>query len=236
MHINKKAQFATEYLVITGIALSIIAVFIAYVLVYYSSYTTESNNDQLSTITSSIVQQANYVFSEGIGSKTSFTIDFPTIQTLNSFFCGDYIKITSPQYSSIGRAEVKLEGVLPATSGNYVMYARYNQTGIVEIGFDSPVTYINYSYSYSGSYLCYNLTIFNNKYIAFPAAYNITMFTSAGAYINSTIGASGVYPTSNCGAATGELYLHNTIPPEAIIDVFSTQTGGNVVAPSCFYT
>ncbi len=231
MHMNKKAQFITEYIIVIGIALSIIAVFLVYVLVYYSGYSNSSNSNQISTITNSIVQEANYVFSEGVGSKTSFTLGFPDLQVINSFFCGDYIKVTSSQYSSVSRADEELEGLLPLKQGTYVMYARYNQTGIVQIGLDSGVSYINYTYSYDSSkdLLFYNLTFFDSQYlissgVAGIVPYNITVFSVNGVYLNSSTS------LSVDDFAYGELTLKPT-PSEAIIDIFVN----GAVAPSCFY-
>ena len=75
--IQRKAQFTTEYLIIIGIAFGLIAIFLVYAFVYYSSYNNGAGYQQVQNAAVSITQQARYVGSAGIGSKSIFTQYFP---------------------------------------------------------------------------------------------------------------------------------------------------------------
>ncbi len=235
MYFDRRGQFTTEYLVVIAIALSVIVAFLVYVFIFYSGYASSSNSDQVATAVNSVVQEANYVSSEGLGSKTSFPLTFPSIQALNSYFCGTYIKISSSSYSSIERANTRISGVLPLTPGTYVMYAKYAGAGTVQIGVRGSISYINATYAVNFSsvesgenyaHISYNLSFFDSNYLAAGAtAFNVSVYTPSGTILKSVTGTSN----SN-GIAAGSLNV-GTVLAEYIIDVFALQA--NVFAPSC---
>jgi hypothetical protein len=237
MKLNAAGQFTTEYLVIIGIALTIIVAFLVYVFIFYGSYYSSSVSNQVTTVANAIVQGANYVSSEGVGSKTSLTIDFPLLENISgisSYFCGSYVKISSSTYSSIAQANVDLEGLLPSSAGNYVVYATYASPNLVQIGLNAPITYINSTYTINVNSLTYNLSFFNASYL--PAAstkFNLSIFSPSGSLIKSVTG------TANAKGFFYNSVTLTTVLPEFIMAVFPSTSSGKsiaVVAPSCFAT
>ncbi len=225
---EKRGQFMLEYIIIISIALSIIAFFLVYIFVYYSSYYNTSVSSKASIMATTLTSEANYVVDEGLGSKVSFLLNVPQLTVLGSFFCGNYVKISSGMSSYVQSAKSNLVGVLPTTPGNYVMYTTYNNTGRVQIGFQANITYINYSYLLNGNTLNYNLEFFGEDYTPTAStSYNVSVFTYGGQYINSTVG------SATNGKAASSLYL-SQVPSVLLIDVFVL--GTNIVAPSCFQT
>jgi hypothetical protein len=226
---GRKGQFTTEYLIIVSIALLIIGFFLIYVFVYYSSYYNASVASKVSTTATSLVKEANYVTNEGLGSKISFSLTVPQLTLLGSFFCGNFVKVSSGTYSYIQNAKLNIVGILPMTPGNYIMYAMYNNSDRVQIGFEADITYINYSYSISGNTLNYNIEFFGSKHTPTAlTAYNISVFTYGGQYINSTRSV-----TNADGVASSSIHL-NQVPATLLVYIFAL--GTNVVAPSCLQT
>ncbi len=226
MVVSKRAQFITEYLLVIGIALVIIVAFTLYITLYYISYSNASNSNQIYTAADSIIQEANYISSEGVGSKISFPVNFPVLSASSSLFCGSSFKITSDGYSSITEANAEIEGVLPLNAGNSVLYARYNGSNLVQIGVDRPVAFITYNYAISGKYLIYNISFYNLSY--YPAkntGFNISVLYQNGTSINSTVG------SAVSGKVNGEIYV-KALPIPVIIDIFVPQY--SLVSPSCF--
>lgn len=223
---NRKAQFATEYLVVVAIALSVITGFLVYIFLYYSGYLASSSSNQVALVTTTITQQANYVSSQGPGAKMSFPINFPALLGSSSYFCGKYVKATAGTYSSISEANEGLSGVFPTTAGNYVVYALHEGSN-VQIGLKAGIAYINSTYAMNGDFLNYSLEFLNTNYAPVPrTAFNVSVFSTSGSLIASVGGQS-----NNNGRAGGLIALSN-VPVEFVIDVFATSA--NVFAPSCF--
>ncbi len=225
---NSKGQFTTEYMIVIAIALATIAFFLIYVFIYYSNYYGSSTSSKVSSVATTLTNEANYVTNEGIGSKTSFSLSVPDLTLLGSFFCGNYIKASYGAYSSIQYSKSKLEGVLPTTGGTYIVYAKYSGNDIVQIGLQADISYINYSYSINGNLLNYYLEFYGkNGLPTGSTAYNISVFSYTGQYINSTVS------SSTNGEAASSIYL-GQVPSTLLIYIFAL--GTNVVAPSCFQT
>lgn len=226
MQIKRNGQFTTEYMIILGIALSTISVFLIYVFFYYTSYSNTISSNQALTATQLLAQNANYVASLGLGSKITFPVNFPEITIPNSYFCGSYVEIVAGQYSSIQKSNLNLLGVMPMTMGNYITYERYNNSGAVQVGVQGPISYINTSYSFNVNSLTYSLVFYNSSYkVAVNTAFNISVFSSGGAILNTTS------TTAISGAYSGSLFIENP-SPTMVIDVFAPT--GDVVAASCF--
>ncbi|MCL4401013.1 MAG: hypothetical protein M1348_00735 [Candidatus Parvarchaeota archaeon] len=225
MVLYRKGQFTTEYLIVIGIALSVISIFMIYVFFYYAGYSSTVNSNLAASAAASLVENANYVASIGLGSKITFPVNFPSVSFPESYFCGNYIKLVSGQYSSIQKSRLNLQGVLPITPGVYMVYVRYNSSGTVQMGLEGVVSYINASYSLNVNTLSYSLRFYNSSYKLDGATpFNISVFSSSGNIINSTSG------TTSAGSVSGSLLL-NGIYSSLIIDVLAKT--GNVIAASC---
>ena len=223
---SKRAQFTTEYMIVVAIALAIVISFLIYAVVFYSSYFNNSAANEVKTAASSLTTEANYVLAEGIGSKISFPVYMPQLLNRSSFFCSNYVKIDSGQYSSISSAKTGMSGLLPLKAGNYIYYAWYNETGNVYLGLDFKISLITYNYSVSGSSLIYSLGFYGQNGLPLPKTnFNITVFNSNGNYVASSVqtAINGQYDGSlNIGSANSAY----------IIDVYPL--GYDVFAPSCF--
>ncbi|MCL4398971.1 hypothetical protein M1293_00450 [Candidatus Parvarchaeota archaeon] len=224
--IQRKAQFTTEYLIIIGIAFGLIAIFLVYAFVYYSSYNNGAGYQQVQNAAVSITQQAQYVGSAGIGSKSIFTQYFPALDKADSFFCGDYVKVSSAGYSYLSKSDFNMQGILPTTAGSYSAYAYYTSNGSIYVGLQAGLSYVNTTYNISGSYLGYGIDFYNQiGLLAKSTSFNISVFSVGGSYLNSTIG------TTPSGYASGEIYLPQNLP-EYLIKIYPL--GYNMFESSCF--
>ncbi len=222
----RRAQFTTEYMIVVAIALAIVISFLIYAVIFYSSYFNNSAANEVKTATSSLTTEANYVLAEGIGSKTSFPVYMPQLLNRSSFFCSNYVKIDSRDYSSISSAKTGMSGLLPLKAGNYIYYAWYNETGNVYLGLDFKMSLITYNYSISGSSLVYSLGFYGQNGVLLPKTnFNITVFNSNGNYVASSV------QTAINGQYDGSLSI-GSANSAYIIDVYPL--GYDVFAPSCF--
>ena len=222
----KRAQFTTEYLIIIGIAFGLIAVFLVYAFVYYSSYNTGSLYQRVQSAAEGLAQQAQYAGSAGIGSRSVFTLYFPSVDENTSFFCGEYAKVSSAGFSYISKSDFQMEGLMPTTAGSYSAYAYYTRGGDVYLGIQAPLSYINTSYTPDGSYLNYSIWFYNQiGLLAKSTSFNLTVFSINGAYVNSTL------ETTASGYIQGQIYLPQSLP-QYLINIYPL--GYNLFESSCF--
>lgn len=222
---TKRSQFTTEYLIIIAIAIAIIALFLVYVFIYYTNYTNNANAQAVTTIVDAITSHANYVLATGGGSESAFPLVFPALNITGSYFCGSYIRAATGSTSAVAAATANIVGLLPTKPGNYLVYAKYQNGSFVEIGIESALAYINYSYSVSGSKLYYNLSFQNQSGSLVPGVpFNISIYSASYKYINSTIGGGGA------GTVSGSLHLPATYP-SYLVYVLSSRY--SEIAASC---
>ena len=221
----KRGQYTTEYLIIIGLGIAIIGIFLAYVSLYYMSFSSTAGSKTLDSAASSLISQASYVSSEGSGSETTFSVAFPSINPAQSYFCGSFLKLTSGSLTSIQKSSIALTGLLPTTAGTYDVHET-NTNGLAEVALSQTVSYINSSYKLSGSNLFYVLYFYNDTGgISGDINFNITVLSLSGKYITSQV------ETSSNGYYSGEIPLTST-QPEYLIEIFPI--GYNVFSSSCF--
>ena len=221
----KRGQYTTEYLIIIGLGIAIIGIFLAYVSLYYMSFSSTAGSKTLDSAASSLISQASYVSSEGSGSETTFSVAFPSINPAQSYFCGSFLKLTSGSLTSIQKSSIALTGLLPTTAGTYDVHET-NTNGLAEVALSQTVSYINSSYKLSGSDLFYVLYFYNDTGgIGGDINFNITVLSLSGKYITSQV------ETSSNGYYSGEIALTST-QPEYLIEIFPI--GYNVFSSSCF--
>ena len=223
--ITRKSQFTTEYLIIVGIGIAIITIFLAYVSLYYISFSSSSSTKTLNSAATSLIKQSSYLSSEGSGSETTFSVAFPAINPSQSYFCGNFLKLTSNSITSIQKSSIELNGLLPTTAGTY-NFRETNVNGLAKIGLNQPVSYINSSYALSGKTLSYSLYFYNSTGgIGGDITFNITVLSLSGKQISSQT------ETASNGVYSGSLSLSTTLP-EYLVEIFPI--GYNVFASSCF--
>jgi hypothetical protein len=199
---DKGAQFSTEYLVITGIAMFIVFALVVFAVVYYYAYSSGVTYASYDTAVGQIATEADYVASQGLGSSIAFQVKVGTINYTNSLFCGKFVKIGSDTTSSIRPTTVNISGVLPLLPGLYTFYAKaalYEDNLTVQNWIDAPLAFINASYSVSGSALNYDLQFLSvNDILVKDVTFNISAYTAGGTFAGSQREAStsGTYSGS----------------------------------------
>ncbi len=203
---RRRAQYTTEYVIILGIAMAVIAAALVYALFFYTSYSSSSSSNQISTAAAQIVQAANYVSAQGADSKTVIAVTFPLLSVQSSFFCGDIVELGSRASSYIDQANVNMSGLMPFIPGLYHAYLTFNGT-ITEMGLNFPLSSMDSSFSYSSGSIDYSLEFFDENGDLLPdVTFNITVYSESGAYIASQT------ETSSNGQYSGSVPVSTDLP------------------------
>ncbi len=221
--LDKKAQYSTEYVIIIGIAVGIIASFLVYVALFYGSFSTVSAASDITNIASSLAKEANYVTSQGVGSLQAFPITIPLLQPQYSFFCGNTIKLQTTTELGVAQPAENISGMLPLSGGTYDAFVASTNTQVL-VGLKFAVSLIIQSYSISDSVLSYSLYFYNvsDLPMAKPVSFNISIFTTGGVYKTSTTGSTSI---SSPSTAFGTLTLPSPESNEYVVEVTPSNSG-----------
>ncbi len=214
----KKGQYSTEYVIIIGIGVGIIASFLVYVTFFYGSFASSSSASQITTAANNLAKEVNYVASQGPGSMQTFPITIPLLQSQYSFFCGNLIKLQTTTELGVSKPAQNVSGMLPLSGGTFDAFAR-NENGSVLIGLDFSVALIKQSYSISSSTLFYILSFYNSSNYLTGTAFNISIFSTEGVYLTSVTGSTG------SGQVSGSLPFSFNPAKEYVVEVYPSGAG-----------
>ena len=219
---SRKGQYSVEYTIIMGIGIAIIAAFLIYIAFFYSSFALSSSASQIKTLSDTFANQANYVASQGPGSMQIFPITTPLLQPQYSFFCGDLIKLQTSTELGVSKPGENVSGMLPLASGTFDAFAKA-VNGNVILGLKFAISYISQNYTVSGTTISYNLDFYNSSLqpVNSPVNFNVSVFSTNGAYLGSTIGStSSSSPSTAAGTLVASAYYS-----EYVIEVTPTDSG-----------
>lgn len=220
--LSNKAQYSTEYVIIIGIGVAIIASFLIYVMLFYGSFSSSSSASQIKNVASSISKEADYVSSQGVGSIQAFPITIPLLQQKDSFLCGDIIKLQTTTELGVAKPAENISGMLPLTGGTYDAFVK-SVNGQVVLGLRFAISYISQSYSVSGTTISYNLEFYNYSFqpVTSPVTFNISVLSTNGVYLGSAVSStSSSSPSTASGSVTASAYY-----PEYVIEVTPSSSG-----------
>lgn len=226
----RNGQYSTEYVIIIGIGVGLIASFVVYVVFFYGSFASTSAANDITGVANTLATEANYVTAQGTGSMQTFPITIPLLEQHYSFFCGNIIKLQTPAQLGVARPAENISGMLPLSGGTYNAFVRAGNGGVL-VGLRFAVSTIEQSYLVtlsSGSptiaTLHYTLNFYNYSFEPVPTAvaYNLSVFTADGTYITSITNstASPAYSISS-----GEITLPSAIPAEYVVEVTPSSSG-----------
>ena len=218
MSYNQKGQYSTEYVIIIGIGISIIAAFLIYVALFYDSFALSSSGSQITTVSNSIANEVSYVASQGPGSVQAFPITIPLIKPHNSFFCGNIIKLQTTTELGVSKPIENVSGMLPLSGGTFNAFAR-DENGSVLLGLDFSIALIQFTYSISSDTLSYSMSFYNSSDDLKGTSFNVSLFSTSGLYLTSVTG------STSSGQATGTLTLPSTVPSQYVIEVYPSGSG-----------
>ncbi len=230
MRKSRKSQTYTEYMIVIGIGLAVIAAFMYYLFAYSSAINNNTASNLANNIVNTIVSEANYVSSQGVGSISTFPLQFGSLDLSGSLFCQNSITISESSHSAVGYANVYLEGLLPTTTGVYTAYAKtvvFNGSSAVQIGVNAPISFINYSYkTYNNSKMQYIVSFYNySGSVLTNVQFNLTVLSTSGQQMQSYL-----FSTGATGTVNGNITL-NSFSNAYLIDI--VPSGYNIVSPSC---
>lgn len=218
----RQGQYSTEYIVIMGIGIGIIAIFLVYVTYLYGSFAVSSAANQITNVANTLAEETNYVSSQGPGSVQAFPISVPLIQPQHSFFCGNIIKLQTSTELGISRPGSNVSGMLPLSGGTYNSFARDEGESVL-IGMQFPIALVQQSYSVSVSgstaSLSYSLSFYNFSGGLAAASFNMSVFSTDGAYITSGAGSTG------SGQISGSLALPYSSPTQYVVEIYPSGSG-----------
>lgn len=220
---TSRAQYTTEYVIVLGIAMTIIASALFYSLYFYTSYFSSSTSNQLSTAATQLVKAADYVSAQGINSKTLIAVTFPTLTVTSSFFCGQLVQIDSGHSSYIDRANVNISGLMPFNSGLYHAYVVYNGS-MADVGINLPLSLVTGTFSYSSGSILYGINFLDRNGNSLPSVnFNISVYSGSGVYLASGTGttSSSTY-TGLISVPSGQSVYVIRIFPSTYQEFFST--------------
>ena len=222
MAVNKNGQYSTEYVIILGIGLAVIASFLIYVMLFYGSFSSSSAASQITSVSNSLAKEANYVASQGPGSIQTFPITIPLIESQHSFYCGNIIKLQTPTQLGISQSSGNISGMLPLSGGTYDAFAEAGNNQVL-IGLKFAVSLIKQSYtvSFSGSTatLDYALSFYNLSGDLTGTSFNLTILSMGGSYITSITG------STTTGTYSGTITLSSSASAQYLVEIFPTNAG-----------
>ena len=219
----KKAQYSTEYVIVVGIGIAIIASFLVYAMLFYGSFASSSSANQMITIANSLAKEANYVAFQGEGSMQTFPITIPLLNPQHSFFCGNIIKLQTSAQLGIAQSAENISGMLPLSSGSYTAFVKAASNQII-VGLRFAISSIEQSYSISSNTLYYSLLFFNysDKPVITTQPFNISLFSTSGVYITSATSSTLV---SSPSQASGSLTLPSSPMSEYVVEIYPANSG-----------
>ncbi|MBE5729455.1 hypothetical protein IG206_01495 [Candidatus Parvarchaeota archaeon] len=226
---QKRAQVALDYLVIVGVALSLIVVVVGVLVGYSNSLSVAFGQDTLSTAASTIAGQANYVYSLAPGSMSTAKINFPTMDFPGSHFCGKELILSHGGSFYVAQADTNVSGLLPATPGLNDVLVRsveINGTDNIQVGLDRALAFVGFNYTLSGNTLNYTVNFYNytGSIIKSQQFFKISIYSSSGVLMNSTV------ESANSGTYSGSFLLVN---PQNASALFVAPTGSGSIFSTC---
>jgi hypothetical protein len=218
MSATKNGQYSTEYTIIIGIGVAIIAAFLIYIALFYGSFASSSSASQITTVADNLANEVSYVASQGPGSMQVFPITIPLIQSKYSFFCGNLIKLETSTELGVSKSVENVSGMLPLSGGTFDAFARDNN-GSATIGLVFSIAYILQSYSVSSNTLSYSLSFYNSSGYLKGTVFNISLFSTRGAYITSA------KSSTTSGQASGTLTLPSSASVQYVFEVTPLGSG-----------
>ncbi len=217
----RKGQYSTEYVIVIGIGISIIAAFVVYVMLFYGSFALSSSASQITTTANNLANEVNYVASQGPGSMQTFPVTVSLLQPQYSFFCGDIIKLQTTTELGVSKPAENVSGMLPLSGGTFDAFVK-GENGSAIIGLDFSVAYIQQSYAMSSNTLFYKLRFYNYSGGLKSSSFNLTVFSAGEQYISSVTGSTS---TTDIGYASGTVTLPSSAPNRYIVEIYPNNSG-----------
>lgn len=206
-----RSQASLEYIIVIGVALAILTGLVVYSYYYSTAYSFSRIGQGLTLIANSVRSTVSYLSAQQQGSTFNFAFNSPGLDSTNSYFCGDYVVLSSQGQEAAQIMSLPVVGEIPLGTGNFQgqgVLAEQGGNTIVEMKFNLPIAFINTSYSLSAPYLNYNISFqsfsgalvqdVNFSVLVYTPANTLlasqsALFTSSGSY-NGRINISHNYP------------------------------------------
>ncbi len=212
---HRKSQFATDYLVIIGVGMVVLAAVIFVLYAYYFGSSTNTSSNALELSTNQLKSSIDQVYAESSGAQASFYVEFPQISPAKSFFCENTITITSSTGSYTAQVDTNVSGLLPTTAGlDKVIIKNYISNGkaVINVGLSRSLSFVDFGAKLSGDTVNYNVSFYNSSGgIMNNVNFMIKLIDKNGTVLNESGGtASGVFSSS----------ISSSSPPPYLIMIF----------------
>lgn len=218
-------QFALDYLIIVGVAMISLLLALYLLYTYSYSFSVGSNENQLSSLSSAILSNANEVASESDGAQSSFLISFPQLNPYSSFFCFNQFTFSSSSGSFTYSLNSNISGFMPTTAGLDRVLIRKEIIGnqsYIQFGLFRAIAFVNFTASLSSNTINYKFGFYNSSYglVTSSVPFNIEIFSKNGTSLYNSSGSAN-------GIVTGSITLSSQpyrifIIPLGQQEIFST--------------
>ncbi len=157
---------ALEYLIIIGLALTILTGFLIMTFYYASGYNSAESGQGVVLAVNTISNAVDSLASAQLGSAYGFSFVSSGFDQLASYFCANYITLSSSGYQAAATVNLPVYGEIPLNPGQYsgrALLTNINGEQEVQISFNLLIATINTTYVLNGSALLYNISFLSQS-------------------------------------------------------------------------